>query len=83
MPRPPDSVLDLPDDLLLRVLLCLPFNDRLQLSGACRRLRALCGGPSLLWRHVPAVTRRLRRLPGQSKQDLDAAAHGLLDAFAK
>lgn len=85
MPRPaPASALDLlPDDLLVGLFLRLPFTDRLKLTGVCRRLRQLCSSPSPLWRHVPAVSRRLRRQPGQSKLELDAAALQLVDAFAR
>ena len=48
------QLLDLSEDLLLRIAVHLPFTERLQLSTVCRKIRQLCAGPSELWRAVDA-----------------------------
>ncbi|PRW39121.1 adenylate cyclase [Chlorella sorokiniana] len=63
------QLLDLPPDVLVSILSRLPFNERLRLSGVCRRLRQLCAGPSQLWRCVD-VRRRLESGPEETKLQL-------------
>ena len=50
-------LLDLPEDVLLRIGLHLKLHERLQLAGVCRKLRQLCAGPSELWRVLQVVLR--------------------------
>ena len=45
---------DLPEDIVLRIALHLPFTQRLRLSEVCHKLRQLCAGPSEMWRMVEA-----------------------------
>ena len=80
---PPLRLLDLPDDALLAVLLQLPLPDRLRAAETCRRLRGVTAGPSALWRTVAATSRRLRRGPEQSRQELGTVAMALLSQFAR
>lgn len=48
------QLLDLSEDLLLRILAPLPFHQRLRLPLVCRKLRQLSAGPSELWHRVEA-----------------------------
>ncbi|KAI7840412.1 hypothetical protein COHA_005843 [Chlorella ohadii] len=52
-PPLPQLVLDdLSDELLLRILCCLPAAQRPSLPLVCRRWRAVCEGASLLWEEL-------------------------------
>lgn len=55
--QPQPKLIELPEDVLLRVAGYLPFWMRLELSLVCRRLSQLCAGPSELWRVVDAHIR--------------------------
>lgn len=67
-------LLGLPDDLLLRIALELDFEERLRLSEVCSRLRALCSGPSLLWRDVAATLVVPPPLEGEGTKELTTLA---------
>ena len=69
------QLLELPDDLLLRILGQLPFTQRLRVAEVCRRLRALTAAPSELWREVDADV----RLRGLLEEDGDGGAEVALD----
>ncbi len=51
-PEQATQLLDLPEDVLLRIGLQLALRERLLLAGVCRKLRRLCAGPSELWRSL-------------------------------
>ncbi|PRW33171.1 small GTP-binding [Chlorella sorokiniana] len=53
----PPQLLDLPEDVLLRIALQLSLQGQLLLAGVCRKLRQMCAGPSELWRVVKATLR--------------------------
>ncbi|KAL4443597.1 hypothetical protein ABPG75_011334 [Micractinium tetrahymenae] len=57
MPGPTDQagLLDLLDDILLRITAHLSLQERLRLPEVCRKWRGLLAGPSEAWRQVEAV----------------------------
>lgn len=57
VPQLPLGLLELPEDLLLRIALQLKLGERLRLGEVCRKLRQLCAGPSELWRSVATTLR--------------------------
>ena len=67
----PPLLLDLPEDVLLRIGLQLKLNERLRLAEVCRKLRQLCAGPSELWR----VLRARLRADGGGDAALQALVH--------
>lgn len=71
------KLLDLPDDLLLRTLVHLPFDERLRLAEVCRRLHTLSAAPGELWREVNVQPLR-RQVDG-----LAAGVHALTVAVAR
>ena len=71
------SLLELPDDLLLRIFVQLPaLQERLRLAEVCRRLHALTAGPSELWREVDVQPLRY-----QGAGDLERAMEQAVDRF--
>jgi hypothetical protein len=75
------QLLDLSEDVLLRIFLHLPFMERLQLSAVCRKLRQLCAGPSELWRAVNAHL--WSESPDAEVDELAHEFNDTLDAFRR
>ncbi|KAI7841155.1 hypothetical protein COHA_005121 [Chlorella ohadii] len=65
-PEPAPELLDLPEDVLLRIGLQLALRERLALAGVCCKLRRLCAGPSELWRSLRVT------LPAEEEGEEDA-----------